>query len=68
MKEKTMYNECYSCQNKREVPGNTHIKCVDPDPDMTGHKHGIEKGWYVYPVLFDPVWKTNMCSNYIEGP
>ncbi len=30
---------------------------------MTGDQHGI-RGWFVYPLLFDPVWKTRVCSNF----
>ncbi len=64
MPKKTMLNECHSCNNKRTVPGNCHIRCANPDPKMTGDKHGMEKGWFFYPGLFDPVWKTKMCTNY----
>lgn len=64
MKELTQHNECYYCENKRKVPGNAHIRCVEPDPAMTGDKHGIKQGWFIYPQLFDPVWKTKMCSNF----
>ena len=60
----TMRDECYSCKHKREVPGNAHIQCVKPDPDMVGNKHGIEKGWFMYPLLFDPVWKEKDCCNF----
>lgn len=65
-KERTMHNECWFCNHHREVPGNAHFKCVKPDPKMTGHEHGIKNGWFIYPSLFDPTWKTKMCSNY-EG-
>jgi len=63
-KERTMSNECYSCKNRREVSGNAHIRCANPDPNMTGHQLGISKGWFIYPSLFDPTWKTKMCNNY----
>ena len=61
---KTKHNECYSCKHKRNVPGNCHIECVKPDPNMTGSPHGIKMGWFVYPLLFDPVWKNFDCANY----
>ena len=57
-------NECYFCKFKQEVPGDAHIKCSNPDSKMTGNKHGIIKGWFIYPLLFDPVWKTKKCSNF----
>ena len=27
--------ECWTCEHKRSVPGNAHIKCAKPDPRMT---------------------------------
>jgi len=57
-------NECYLCTHSRNVPGTTHIACEKPDPQMTGDQHGIRNGWFVYPLLFDPVWKTRVCSNF----
>ena len=66
MADRTEINECYSCKHMYKVPGNTHIGCSNPDPNMTGRRHGIEKGWFFYPLLFDPVWKTKLCSNHEE--
>lgn len=57
-------NECHFCKHKRTVPGNTHIKCVDPDPKMKGQSHGISNGWFYYPNLFDPIWKKQDCANF----
>jgi len=57
-------NDCYNCVHKRNVPGNCHIECAKPDVDMTGNEHGIRNGWFMYPLLFDPVWMTVKCSNF----
>ena len=59
-----MMTECYKCQHKRTVPGNYHIKCAEPDRDMTGDHHGMREGWFFYPLLFDPTWKTKLCANF----
>ena len=64
MIDRDMKTECWSCVNKRPVPGDCHIYCAKPDHNMTGNKHGIAKGWFMYPLLFDPVWKTKLCANY----
>ena len=64
MEERNMIDECYSCESRREVPGDAHIECADPDREMTGNPHGIRMGWFMYPLLFDPVWKTKLCDNY----
>ncbi len=60
----TEITECYSCKSKVDIPGNAHIMCINPDPLMTGVAHGIKMGWFLYPTLFDPVWKTKKCNNY----
>jgi len=62
--ERNMTTECWTCLHRREVPGNAHIQCEKPDPDMTGNAHGISRGWFFYPALFDPTWKTALCRNY----
>lgn len=62
--ERNMMSECYSCMHRENVPGNAHIKCNNPDKDMTGHPHGIKNGWFYYPILFDPIWKLKDCANY----
>lgn len=59
-------NNCYTCKHKRSVPGETHIKCEKPDPDMTGDAYGSRMGWFFYPMLFDPTWMTKKCNNYEE--
>ena len=64
--ERTLHNECYTCAHKRGVPGNAHIMCVKPDSQMPGHPHGIAKGWFMYPFIFDPTWKLKMCNNFQE--
>ena len=59
--------ECWECRHRREVPGNAHIQCMRPDSKMTGNRHGIDHGWFFYPLLFDPVWKTRLCANQAAG-
>lgn len=56
---------CSTCEWKRNVPGDCHIKCINPDPHMAGNEHGIRNSWFNYPFNFDPVWMTKECSNYI---
>lgn len=62
--ERDPMKECWSCQHRRAVPGNAHIACAKPDPDMTGNPHGIRSGWFIYPLLLDPTWKTKLCANF----
>lgn len=61
---RTTRTECHSCVHKRPVPGDAHISCAHPDPAMRGDPHGIRNGWFLYPLLFDPVWKARDCAHY----
>ena len=56
--------DCYTCKHKRNVPGNAHIECKNPDPNMKGDSYGISQGWFMYPFLFDPTWMNCKCANY----
>ena len=64
MAERTMMSECYSCEHRMTIPWDCHTQCANPDPDMTGSEHGIKNGWFLYPLNFDPIWKTSDCKNY----
>jgi hypothetical protein len=55
---------CWACLHRRDVPGNCHIQCVQPDPFMVGDPHGIKQGWFYYPLLFDPTWKARTCKHF----
>lgn len=61
-------DNCYKCKHRRNVTGNSHISCANPDPEMRGKATGIKHGWFHYPGLFDPVWKDKECSNFEERP
>ena len=58
--------KCSTCKHKRSIPGDCHISCVKPDPDMEGNLNGIKNGWFIYPVNFDPIWGIKDCANYEE--
>jgi hypothetical protein len=57
---------CYKCKHKRTVPGNSHVMCVNPCTHVVGNSHGIKKGWFMYPLLFDPVWGSG-CKNFEDS-
>jgi len=58
--------KCHQCIYKQMVPGNTHIACSNPDPNIKGDPHGIREGWFYYPILFDPIWMIIECKNFEE--
>jgi hypothetical protein len=33
--------------------------------DIEGDEHGIKKGWFAWPVNFDPVWLKH-CRGYLK--
>jgi hypothetical protein len=59
-----IHTECRECKYKRLIPGEEHIACAHPDPSMKGHPIGIKRGWFDYPVNFDPIWKLNLCNHW----
>jgi len=56
--------DCYKCQNKRDIPGYAHIKCVDPDPNIMGHEFGVRYRYFRYPWDFDPTWRIHECPKF----
>lgn len=66
MSERDMKTECWPCHFKLNNPFSCHIGCRMPDLKMTGNQHGIDRGWFFYPILFDPVWKTKLCDNFLK--
>ena len=63
-KQVALSRECSVCVHRRSIPGDCHIRCANPDPDMIGHEAGVRQGWFVYPINFDPVWKAKACANF----
>ena len=59
-----MKNNCFQCESKENIPGDCHISCKNPDPNMRGNPHGVASGWFIYPWNFDPVWADVKCRNY----
>lgn len=57
---------CYDCKHMRNVPGDCHISCNNPDPKMTGNARAQRMGWFFYPHVFDPVWMEKVCDNFEE--
>lgn len=60
----TLLNECYYCTHKIRISGNAHIACASPDSEMEGEQYGKINGWFYYPIVFDPIWKSKKCKNF----
>jgi hypothetical protein len=62
---KRRVHECETCVHRRQLAGTRHIACGRPDPDMTTHNpSAVQRGWFFYPIAFDPVWKGRDCAKY----
>lgn len=51
--------KCYDCIHRREIPGDCHTRCAHPNVGalaIKGHAYGIKRGWFMWPINFDPVW------------
>jgi len=59
--------DCYKCVHRIQIPGNAHSKCNNIEAKVVGHHHGINKGWFIWPVNFDPTWLIS-CDGFSDNP
>ena len=64
-----MKKDCFNCAYCSNVPGSAHKSCnfnwieaktAPPLPDNVG----VEKGWYMFPLNYDPVWQREECPEF----
>lgn len=58
---------CYKCKFRGTIPGSYHSCCRHLDSgklNIKGNPHGIENGWFIWPVNFDPIWLES-CDGFI---
>jgi hypothetical protein len=48
-------------------PGDAHIRCNNHSAHVTGSPHGIRRGWFLWPLRFDPVWLES-CDGFSDNP
>lgn len=74
-------NKCYTCKHKGSVAGSAHSTCnalgepfgvfirilagTQPPIPIDANRHGIDGGWFNWPVDFDPAW-LEYCGLYEE--
>lgn len=54
---------CYKCKYRGEIPGDAHSRCGNIQAKVEGDSYGIKKGWFFWPLNFDPVWLEN-CDGF----
>ena len=70
-----MKPSCYNCAYRADVIGSCHSQCVngiayllgegvEPKPIVTGTPHGIENGWFFWPLNYDPIWLES-CTGFV---
>lgn len=71
--------KCYSCIHRGTVAGDAHSSCNHPKSggiaglmkimagynplNIQANRHGVEMGWFMWPVNFDPAWLIN-CDGF----
>lgn len=58
---------CYQCIHRGTIPADTHSCCANLSAKVTGNAHGIRKGWFFWPLNFDPVW-LDSCDGFSPQP
>ena len=58
---------CFKCVHRRNVPGDAHIRCNNHQAKVSGDPHGIRKGWFMWPLNFDPTWLVS-CDGFSDKP
>lgn len=59
--------ECFSCKYGLKWTKNAKVTCLKPHSGVIRSDEMKGIGVWYYPLLFDPVWKLNMCKNYERG-
>ncbi len=59
--------DCYKCIHRRTLPGDSHSRCNNIGAKVVGHAHGIRRGWFIWPLNYDPVWLVS-CDGFSDNP
>lgn len=60
-------SDCYKCVHRRNLPGDCHSRCNNLQASVTGNAHGIKRGWFRWPMNFDPIWLES-CDGFSSDP
>jgi len=58
---------CYDCVHRMSLSGNAHSRCNNHTAKIRGNEHGIRKGWFFWPLNFDPTWLIS-CDGFSDNP
>ena len=54
---------CFDCVHRRTIPGNANTRCNNSDAKVEGNLIGIKRGWFLWPLNFDPTWLVS-CNGF----
>lgn len=63
----TIKSNCSDCIHARCLPNDSHILCANPSKNVKGSEYGYSKGYFHYPVNFDPTWRINECDRWFPN-
>lgn len=64
MKEtEPMMGKCYECKFRGNIPGDCHSTCTCKTAIAFGDKEAIRRGYFAWPLNFDPVW-LKYCDSF----
>lgn len=52
---------CRQCAHQAPGYDEWGVRCLRPDPDMTGD---ITRGWFLYPSYFNPMACNQVCTTF----
>ena len=55
--------DCYECKYRRPLVGDAHSMCTNSHARVVGYTHGISRGWFQWPLNFDPAW-LKYCTGF----
>jgi len=47
---------CYECIHRLPILGDAHSRCNNHGAKVTGNPTGIRRGWFIWPLNYDPTW------------
>ena len=64
---KSAGDKCFKCIHKQDNPGSAHIRCNNQTAKVEGNPVGIRRGWFLWPLNFDPAWLVS-CDGFSDDP
>ena len=60
---------CHGCVYRESIPGDAHSRCAFAFEEAAllaivkgANEHGKRRGWFMFPLNYDPTWGPNECG------